>query len=149
MYFDTDYFIDLENELGNTVELCESIADVAPTNIDYELGVTKRQTRYRVTELQGYATRDKYSEVSINGGSSAQTAKYNIILNTCTFSPEMLTPQSLIGVKGRYYQIELTNPMYHQGQIIYYRGVLTETDRTIPKIAIAERVSLRRMGWQT
>lgn len=145
VYYDIDSYIMLENEKGDRIELCVPIAETDNlNNIDYDLGIVNQDIHYQAIELQGYAVQSKFSAIAMNSNEKSQVAEYKIYLNARTFHPDMWQENSMIGVNGRYYQLELTEPIYHRGIILYYVGTLIENDKTVSDLSITESIQIKR-----
>ena len=144
--FNMKSFIGMENEIGQRLELCNPCPCPEPANneIDYSLGVAKKQTKYKAEELQGYAVKEKVSQIAVSGSQVSKAMEYHAYINGCQFSPDMVNDQSLLGVNGRYYQMEMIDPIYSRGTIMYYVYRLKETDRTQANILITERQKITR-----
>ena len=153
--FDYNAFAGLENEMGVQLLLCNPTDNVPDpnTNVDFRLGVkAKQQVQYEAIELQGYAyypqtsTIQGFSQIPINQGDQSGIANYLARINATNgeFSPEQITKDSYLGINGRFYQLELVDPIYDRGQVAYYEYKLIETDLTKASLSIISTRYLTR-----
>lgn len=131
MYYNLDFFKYLENAKGDYVELLTKVSGAKIDN-DMMLGLASKDL-YHSKQLQGYAVYSKYSKVGISlvTERSSEGAEYRLYVNSDScFSPSEVTGDSFAGVNGRYYQLELTEPIMERGILIYYGYRLLENDQT-------------------
>lgn len=131
MYYDLDFFKYLENAKGDYVELLTKVSG-EKRDQDMMLGLPPKDL-YHSKQLQGYAVYSKYSKVGIspNTDRASEGAEYRLYINSkSNFSPSEVAADSFAGVNGRYYQLELTEPIMERGKLIYYGYRLLENDQT-------------------
>lgn len=131
MYYDLDLFKYLENAKGDYVELLTKVSG-QKTDSDMALGLAPKDL-YHSKQLQGYAVYTKYSKVGISPDTprSSEGAEYRMYVNSDSdFAPCQVLADSFAGVNGRYYQLELSEPIMERGILIYYGYRLLENDQT-------------------